>query len=88
MSIVYFHVYTLDFPITYRNASVLCLSECPCLHKTVYTVVSFLKMMKIRKYLPKRESICANVQRLSLKQKEGLILELVILLCRCFGISL
>jgi len=57
MSIVYFHVYTLDFPITYRNASVLCLSECPCLHKTVYTVVSFLKMMKIRKYLPKRESI-------------------------------
>ena len=32
-------------PITYRNAAVLCQSECTCLHKTVNMVVS--KMMKI-----------------------------------------
>ena len=35
-TIIYFHFYIiLDFPITYRNASVLCQSECTCLHKTV-----------------------------------------------------
>jgi len=29
ITIIYFHVYiTLDFPITYRNASVICQSEC------------------------------------------------------------
>ena len=33
----------LDFPITYRNASVLCQSECPCLHKIVKMVVFFVK---------------------------------------------
>ena len=33
----------LDFPITYRNASVLCQSECTCLHKTVNMVVFFVK---------------------------------------------
>ena len=32
----------LDFPITYRNASVLCQSECTCLHKTVNMVVFFV----------------------------------------------
>jgi len=38
------HVYIiLDFPITYRNASVLCQSECPCLHQTVNIVVVFAK---------------------------------------------
>jgi len=26
----------LDFPITYKNASVLGQSECACLHKTVF----------------------------------------------------
>ena len=42
--IIYFHVYIiLDFPVTYRNASVLCLSECACLHKTVNMVVFFVK---------------------------------------------
>ena len=43
-TIIYFHVYIiLDFPITYRNASVLCQSECACLHKTVNMVVVFVK---------------------------------------------
>jgi len=43
-TILYFHVYIiLDFPITYRNASVLFQSECACLHKTVNMVVFFVK---------------------------------------------
>ena len=33
----------LDFPITYRNASVLCQSECACLHKTLKMAVFFVK---------------------------------------------
>ena len=42
--IIYFHVYIiLDFPITYRNASVLCQSECTCLHKTINMVAYFVK---------------------------------------------
>ena len=46
-TIIYFHVYIiLDFPITYRNASMLCQSECACLHKTVNMVVFLLKVMK------------------------------------------
>jgi len=41
---IYFHVYIiLVFSITCRNASVLCQSECACLHKTVNTVVFFVK---------------------------------------------
>ena len=43
-TLIYFHVYIiLDFPITYRNASVLCQSEWACLHKTVNMVVFFVK---------------------------------------------
>ena len=43
-TMIYFHVYIiLDFPITYRNASVLCQSECACQHKTVNMVVCFVK---------------------------------------------
>ena len=43
-TLIYFHVYIiLDIPITYRNASVLCQSECTCLHKTVNMVVFFVK---------------------------------------------
>ena len=43
-TMIYFHVYIiLNFPITYRNASVLCQSECTCLHKTVNMVVFFVK---------------------------------------------
>ena len=41
---IYFHVYILlDFPITYRNASVICQSKYACLHKTVNMVVFFVK---------------------------------------------
>jgi len=43
-TIIYFHVYIiLDFPVTYRNASVLCQSEWACLNKTVNMVVFFVK---------------------------------------------
>jgi len=43
-TIIYFHVYIIyDFPITYRNASVLCQSECACLHKTVNMAVFFVE---------------------------------------------
>ena len=45
--IIYVHVYIiLDFPVTYRNASVLCQSECACLHKTVNMAVFFVKSNK------------------------------------------
>ena len=41
---MYFHVnIILDFPVTYKNASVLCQSECACLHKTFNMVVFFVK---------------------------------------------
>jgi len=44
MTIIYFHVYIiLDLPITKRNASVLCQSECACRHKTVNMLVFVLK---------------------------------------------
>ena len=33
----------LDFPITYRHTSVLCQSECVCLHLTENMVVFFVK---------------------------------------------
>ena len=43
-TIIYFHVYIiLDFSVTHRNASVLCQSECVCLHKTVNMEVFFVK---------------------------------------------
>ena len=43
-TIIYFHVYILlDFPITYRNTSVICQSKYACLHKTVNMVVFFVK---------------------------------------------
>ena len=42
-AIIYVHVYIIiDFPITYRNDSVPCKSECAFLHKTVNMVVLFL----------------------------------------------
>jgi len=43
-TIIHAHVnIIIDFPITYRNASVLCQSECPCLHKTINIVALFVK---------------------------------------------
>ena len=42
--VIYFHVYIiLDFIISYRNASMMCQSECACLHKTVNMVVFIVK---------------------------------------------
>ena len=42
-TIFYFHVnIILDVSVTYRNASVLCQSECSFLHKTVNIVGFFL----------------------------------------------
>jgi len=46
-TMIYFLDYIiLDVPITYKNASVLCQSECACLHKTVNMVISFVKSNK------------------------------------------
>jgi len=43
-TITYFHGYIiLNFFKTYRNASVLCQTECARLHKTVNMVVFFFK---------------------------------------------
>ena len=43
-TLIYVHVnIILDFPITYRNTSVLCQSECACLHKTVNLIVFLVK---------------------------------------------
>ena len=36
-------LHNIYFPITYRNASVFCQSECACLHKTANMVVFFVK---------------------------------------------
>ena len=49
-----------NFPITFRNASVLHQSECTCLHKTVIIVVFFVKSNENN--IPKRASTHANVQ--------------------------
>ena len=43
MTVIYFHVdIILDFPLTYKNASVLCL-ECACQHNTVNINFPLLK---------------------------------------------
>ena len=43
-TIIYFPVnIILDFPISYRNTSVMCQSDCACLHQTVNMVVFFVK---------------------------------------------
>jgi len=42
--IIYVNVNVLlDFPITHKNASVLCQSECTCLHKPVNMAAFFTK---------------------------------------------
>ena len=67
-TIIYFHVYIiLDFPITYIpvNASVLCQSECTCLHKTVNMVVFFVKSNE--------NTYSCKCTKLSLLRKEGIV---------------
>ena len=64
---MYFHDYiVLDVPITYKNASVLCQSECACLHKTVNMV--FFEKSNENTY-PKGR---ANVQSFPNNQKREL----------------
>ena len=58
----------LDFPLTYRNASVLCESECTCLHKPINMVV--LKMTKIPTQKGEKSWKCTE---LDLKRKEAKI---------------
>ena len=72
-TLIYFHVYIiLDSPITYRNDSVLCQSECACLHKTVNMVVSFVNS---NEHTYSKGGALVNVQskctELSLLRKEG-----------------
>ena len=70
-TVIYFHVYILlDFSIIYRNASVLCQSECSCLHKTVNMVIFFDKSNGND---TKRESTHANVQSCPYNEKRGFV---------------
>jgi len=59
----------LNLPITNKSDSVLCQSECACLHQTVNIVVFFLKIMKTP--TQKGEHSCKCIV-LSLKRKEGI----------------
>jgi len=44
MTIIYVHVYiTLGFPVTHRNASVLCQKVLACVHTPVNIAVFFVK---------------------------------------------
>jgi len=67
MTILYVHVN--NCPTTYNNASVLCQSECTCLHQTVNMVVFFAKNNEIP--TQKGEHSCKCTE-LSLKWKEGM----------------
>ena len=40
---IFLCLHNIRLSVTYRNASVLCQSECACLHQTVNTVVFFVK---------------------------------------------
>ena len=64
-------LHTTDFPITYRNAAVLCQSECACLHKIVNMVVFFVKSNE--NTYPK-ESTHANVQSCPYNEKRTLFI--------------
>ena len=55
-----------DFLVIYRNASVLCQSECACLNKTVNMVVVSVN----ENTYPKRRAFMQCTQ-LSLKRKGG-----------------
>jgi len=67
-TIMYFHVYIiLDFPITYRNVSELCQSECACLHKSVIMVVFCVKINE--NTYPKGRALM-QMYRVVIKRKE------------------
>jgi len=66
---IYFHVYIiLDFPITYRNVSVLCQSECACLHKTVNNAVFFVKSNE--NTYPKRRALVQMYRVVPITKRE------------------
>ena len=68
-AIIDFNVYIiLDFPITYKNASVLFQSECTCLHKTVNMLGFFVKSNE-NTYPKGRAVTHANVQSCLYKEK-------------------
>ena len=72
MTIIHVHVnIILDFPITYRNASMLCQSECACLHQTV-NMVDLVVNTNENTY-PKRESTHANTQSCPSNEKRELL---------------
>ena len=67
-TIIYIHVYIiLDFPITYRNAPVLCQSECACLLKTVNMVVFLVKSNE--NTYPKRRALIQMYRVVPITQK-------------------
>ena len=59
----------LEFPITDKNVSVFCQSECACLHQTLNRVVVFFNIIKIS--TQKGEHSCKCTE-LSFQQKEGM----------------
>ena len=70
-TIIYVYVnIILDFPITYRNASVLCQSECACLHQTVniVPVVFFTKNNEIT--YPKERALMQMYRVVSITKRE------------------
>jgi len=69
-----FRVYiSLGFPITYRNASVLCQSDCSCLHKTVNMVVFFV--ISNENAYPKRRALMQMYRVVPIKRR-GILLYL------------
>ena len=71
-TIMYFNVYIiLDFPLTYRHASVLCHSECACLHKTVNMAVFFVNINE--NTYPKGRALNVNVQSCLYNEKKGIM---------------
>ena len=70
-TVIYFHVYIIvDFPLTYRNVSVLCQSECACLHKSVNMVVFFVKSTE--NTYPKGRALIKDVQSCPYNEKREL----------------
>ena len=72
-TIIYVHVnILLDFPITYKNASVLYQSEFTCLHQTVNMVVFFPK--KNENTYPKGKALMQMYRVVPQNEKKGLSL--------------
>jgi len=85
-TMIYFHVYIIyDFPITYRNTSMLSQSECACLHKTVNTLVFCVKSNE--NIYPKGRALM-QMYRVVPISKEGISTVLIAhLVTKCSGWS-